>query len=212
MRDAFGGLKDVPMQVNRMNFEAIRLLSEGRRPEADLLLQKALALDPQNIFTLNNLGVASESRGDYDEALTLLYGGRRFTFLRTSHRHAEPCVERKTGQRDGGGQREETERAHAKSSHRSRRRLRCSRCAGFQRPIAMIGQLAGKTSSSLTRLIRNSAFSLNNVGYLAEMDGDLETAQFFYAKARKGRGRQRPRWTCDPEFRRREASFCSGHR
>jgi tetratricopeptide (TPR) repeat protein len=31
----------------------------------------------------------------------------------------------------------------------------------------------------------NSAFSLNNLGYLAEKDGDLETAQFFYARARK---------------------------
>jgi hypothetical protein len=30
-----------------------------------------------------------------------------------------------------------------------------------------------------------SAFSLNNRGYVAEMDGDLETAQFFYGKARK---------------------------
>jgi tetratricopeptide (TPR) repeat protein len=31
----------------------------------------------------------------------------------------------------------------------------------------------------------SSAFSLNNRGYVAEMDGDLETAQFFYDKARK---------------------------
>ena len=30
-----------------------------------------------------------------------------------------------------------------------------------------------------------SAFSLNNRGYVAEMDGDLETAQFFYEKARR---------------------------
>jgi tetratricopeptide (TPR) repeat protein len=30
-----------------------------------------------------------------------------------------------------------------------------------------------------------SAFSLNNRGYVAEMDGDLETAQFFYDKARQ---------------------------
>jgi Flp pilus assembly protein TadD len=30
-----------------------------------------------------------------------------------------------------------------------------------------------------------SAFSLNNIGYLAERDGDLETAEFFYDKARK---------------------------
>src|SRR5580700_9836163 len=69
MRDAFGSLKDVPMQVNRMNVEAIRLLSQGRAPEALVLLQKALVLDPQNTYTLNNLGVAKEYRGDYDEAL-----------------------------------------------------------------------------------------------------------------------------------------------
>jgi tetratricopeptide (TPR) repeat protein len=30
-----------------------------------------------------------------------------------------------------------------------------------------------------------SAFSLNNRGYVAEKDGDLETAQFFYNKARQ---------------------------
>jgi tetratricopeptide (TPR) repeat protein len=34
-------------------------------------------------------------------------------------------------------------------------------------------------------LDQSSAFSLNNRGYVAEMDGDLETAQFFYDKARK---------------------------
>ena len=70
MREAFGSLNDVPMQVNRMNVEAIRLLSESRTPEADLLLQQALAMDPRNTFTLNNLGVAKESRGDYEQALT----------------------------------------------------------------------------------------------------------------------------------------------
>src|SRR5450755_4224129 len=69
MRDAFGTLKDVPMQVNRMNVEAIRLLSQSRALEADLLLQQALALDGRNIFTLNNMGVAKEARGDFDEAL-----------------------------------------------------------------------------------------------------------------------------------------------
>src|SRR5580698_7590884 len=70
MREAFANLNDVPMQVNRMNFEAIRLLSESRTPEADALLQKALALDPRNTFTLNNMGVAEESRGEYAQALT----------------------------------------------------------------------------------------------------------------------------------------------
>src|SRR3984893_3761228 len=69
MRDAFGGLKDAPMQVNRMNVEAIRLISQGRAQEALVVLQKALTIDPQNTYTLNNLGVAKEARGDYDEAM-----------------------------------------------------------------------------------------------------------------------------------------------
>ena len=69
MRDAFGSLKDVPMQVNRMNVEAIRLISQGRAQEALVVLQKALSIDPQNTYTLNNLGVAKEARGDYDEAM-----------------------------------------------------------------------------------------------------------------------------------------------
>jgi Flp pilus assembly protein TadD len=31
----------------------------------------------------------------------------------------------------------------------------------------------------------NNAFTLNNIGYLAELEGDEETAQFFYGRARK---------------------------
>src|SRR5579863_9488800 len=69
MRDAFGSLQDAPMRVNRMNVEAIRLLSAGRAAEADLLLHKALALEPRNTFNKKKPGVAMESRGDYAQAL-----------------------------------------------------------------------------------------------------------------------------------------------
>jgi len=31
----------------------------------------------------------------------------------------------------------------------------------------------------------DTAFTLNNLGYVAEKDGDLETAEFYYSKARK---------------------------
>src|SRR5207302_5010928 len=34
----------------------------------------------------------------------------------------------------------------------------------------------------------NNAFALNNIGYLAEIQGDRETAQFFYDKARTAAG------------------------
>ena len=69
MSYALNNLKDVPMRVNRMNVEAIELLSQDRNFEAYLLLQQALALEPQNPFTLNNMGVAEEATGDFEDAL-----------------------------------------------------------------------------------------------------------------------------------------------
>jgi Flp pilus assembly protein TadD len=37
-----------------------------------------------------------------------------------------------------------------------------------------------------------SAFSLNNAGYVAEHDGDVETAEFFYAKAQQANDARTP--------------------
>ena len=34
----------------------------------------------------------------------------------------------------------------------------------------------------------NNAFAMNNIGYVAELDGDRETAQFFYDRARQSAG------------------------
>src|SRR5580692_12890435 len=62
-------IPDLPLQVNHDNVEAVRLLGQGRGPEADLLLERALRTDPSNIFTLNNLGVAKEMEGESQAAL-----------------------------------------------------------------------------------------------------------------------------------------------
>src|SRR5215831_4233365 len=69
LQTAIQAICDVPMQVNRANLNAVRLLAEGRIREADELLTKTLALDPGNGFTLNNMGVAKESQGEYGEAV-----------------------------------------------------------------------------------------------------------------------------------------------
>ena len=65
MEYAFESLHDVNVRVNRMNVDAITLLSQNRGFEAIALLHETLSLDPQNPFTLNNLGVAHEAIGDY---------------------------------------------------------------------------------------------------------------------------------------------------
>jgi Flp pilus assembly protein TadD len=184
MRDAFGSLKNVPMQVNRMNVEAIRLLSQSRTSEADLLLQQALALDPRNTFTLNNMGVAKEARGDYDEALTYYKAAadsqsseRVIVTLNRAWR-GKPVSE-----------------MAADSARKLRERMQSAATAQARAALfAVRGVSATNRNDWLDArqdflqsysLDPDSAFSLNNVGYLSEMDGDLETAQFFYARARK---------------------------
>src|ERR1022692_2944686 len=43
-------------------------------------------------------------------------------------------------------------------------------------------------SSDLLHSVPNNAFTLNNIGYVAELEGDRETAQFFYDHARQAGG------------------------
>ena len=184
MRDAFGTLQDKPMQVNRLNVEAVRLLSAGRAPEADVLLQKALALDPRNIFTLNNIGVAKEARGDYDEALTY--------YMAAADAHsAEPVIV--TLNRAWRGK--PVSIMAADSAKKLRERM--EKAASDQAQAALLAvrgvsatnrndwPTARKDFLKSYSLDPYSAFSLNNIGYLSEMDGDLETAEFFYARAEK---------------------------
>src|SRR5437868_7437147 len=64
-----GSADDRAMEVNRDNVQAIGLLLKDRAPEADMVLQKALALDPNNPFTLNNIGYTKEKEGEWENAL-----------------------------------------------------------------------------------------------------------------------------------------------
>ena len=184
MREAFGDLNDVPMQVNRMNVEAIRLLSGNRTPEADLLLQQALAMDPRNIFTLNNLGVAEESGGDYERALTY--------YMAAADSHSpEPVIVtlnhtwrgKPVSEMAAVSARKLRERMHDAATGQARAAMLAVR--GVSAMNRNDWPAARQDFLQSYSLDPNSAFSINNFGYLAEKDGDLETAQFFYARARK---------------------------
>jgi Flp pilus assembly protein TadD len=184
MRDAFGSLKDMPMQVNRLNVEAIRLLSENRAPEAEFLLQQALAMDPKNTFTLNNMGVAMEARGDYDEAL------RYYMAAVDSHSSERVVVTLKRAWRGklvSAMAADSAKKLRERIQHAATDPARAALLAA--RGVAATNRNDWPTARQdflqSYSLDPTSAFSINNVGYLAERDGDLETAQFFYARAQK---------------------------
>jgi Flp pilus assembly protein TadD len=187
LREAVNSAGNVSMQINQANVEAIRLLAKGRGSEADILLERTLALDPQNAFTLNNLGVAKETEGDfegaesyYERAAAASHGGTVTVTLSNSWR-GKPATE-----------------LAADSAKRLRQRL-----AAHETAEARASRLNLEAVSAVNRndwvdaekyfrqayaLDPASAFSLNNVGYLAEMQGDAETAEYFYEKARGADG------------------------
>jgi Flp pilus assembly protein TadD len=187
MQAAFSGLQDSHMRVNRLNLEAVNLLSEGRNFEAAGLLQQALSLDPDDPFTLNNLGAADEATGDLGGAMkyySAAADSRSHDAVAVTQDHswqgksvsqmAEANVMRLENQSEGSGSNwmqasllnEQGVFAENENDWPTARR-------DFMQAYA---------------LDPANAFSLNNRGYVAERDGDLESAQFFYQKAGQAYG------------------------
>jgi tetratricopeptide (TPR) repeat protein len=183
MRYALENLKDAPMRVNRMNVDAIQLLSEGRNLEADVLLKRALALDRQNAFTLNNLGVAEEAIGDYDSAL------KYYREAAESHSHELIVVTLNHSWR-GKPVSDVAAQSYKRLKERGDKAGDAERAALFTwHGVSATNRNDWATARQdflkAYSLDPASGFSLNNLGYVAEKDGDLETAEFFYEKARK---------------------------
>ena len=192
MSYALDNLKDIPMRVNRMNFDAMTLLSQNRGYEADTLLRTALRLDPQNAFTFNNLGVADEAIGDYDQAL-------RYYKAAAAARSTDPAVVTLAGIWRG---RPVSQMAAANAQRLERRIEDLNNNQARSALLASRGVVAINRNDWTSarqdflqayKLNPYSAFSLNNAGYVAEHDGDVETAQFFY---REGAAGQRCRDPC----------------
>ncbi|QNI33205.1 tetratricopeptide repeat protein [Alloacidobacterium dinghuense] len=183
MMYALGSLKEGPMRVNRINVEAIKMLSESRNTEADLLLQQALTLDPQNTFTLNNLGVAKEALGDYEAAL-------KYYVAASDSRSTEPVVVTL----NHGWKGKPVSEMAAESARRLQKRMQ-SESAEARATVLTVRGVSAVNRNDWSTARRDfiqaysldpySAFSLNNLGYVAERDGDLETAEFFYERAQK---------------------------
>ncbi|HEY1806401.1 MAG TPA: hypothetical protein VGG45_18160 [Terracidiphilus sp.] len=187
MQAAFTGLQDVPMRVNRLNLQAINLLAEGRTFEAVGFLQQALSLAPHDPFTLNNLGAASEALGDLGSAM------KYYTAASYSQSHDVVAV---TQNRSWRGK-SVSEMAEANVA---RLEKRSEGSSAFETKASLLqeqGVFAANENDWITArrdfmqayaLDPTNAFSLNNRGYVAERDGDLESAEFFYQKARQAYG------------------------
>ena len=178
------GMADRNMQVNRINMEALHFLSQDRPEEADMLLTRALAMDPKNPFTLNNFGFAKETEGELEAA-------ERY-YQQAADMHSEEPV-LVTTRKDWRGK--PVSKVAGNNAKAVRELMRKERDVHEQ-----VARLNLRGVSAINRNDRSGAynffvkaykldpydaFTLNNMGYVAELNGDRETAQDFYRRAQR---------------------------
>lgn len=178
---------ELPMQLNHDNVEAVRLLSLGRVSEADLLLEQTLQRDPNNVFTLNNLGAAKETEGETQDALQL------YEKAASSPSDAVAVV---TLDKQWRGKRV-TEMA-AQNAKLLRDRMATENTVAAQVALLNLRGVSALNRNDVQTAIRDfrqaykldptNAFVLNNIGYVSELQGDRETAQFYYDEAKRAGG------------------------
>lgn len=176
------GMGDRNMQVNRINMEALRFLAQDRPQEADILLNQALAMDPRNPFTLNNFGFAKENEGELEAA-------ERY-YQQAADLHSDQPVLVTTRKDWRGKPVSKVARNNAKAVRKLIKQERNvqAQVARFNlRGVSAINRNDRATAYGFFlkayKLDPYDAFTLNNMGYIAELNGDRETAQDFYRRA-----------------------------
>lgn len=185
MNEAFASLKSVPMRVNQLNLEAVEQIHQGRNQQALALLNKAIALEPHDAFTLNNLGVVNEAMGNFRTAL------KNYAAAANSPHASGKVVlalqKSSEGKPIGEVASESAKRLKARLERTGT--VRAEAAALSLRGVAAANQndwdAARADFLKAYSLDPESGFAMNNRGYVAEREGDLETAQFFYDKAQQ---------------------------
>jgi Flp pilus assembly protein TadD len=152
-----------------------------------MILARSLALDPKNPFTLNNMGYAKEKEGEYESA--------RDFYRKAADLHSDKPVIVSPNKDWRGKPISEVAEQNAKkvrelvkkSQDDQRFRVAMLNLRGVSAINRNEADEATKDFQEANKLAPNDAFTLNNMGYLAELQGDRETAQFYYDKAQQAR-------------------------
>jgi Flp pilus assembly protein TadD len=171
--------------VSKINERAIVLGQQGRVFEALNLLNSALPNHPNDPFLLNNLGYAMEGVGDPEGAL------RCYSAAASLHSKRQVVVTPRAKWRGRAISEVAADNAIAISQQ-------IARGEGVEAATARLNLrgVAALNSNNPTEAKQfflqayqrqaDNAFTLNNLGYVAELAGDRENAQMYYEAARSG--------------------------
>ena len=183
---AFRQVDDSDRQISKASEQAIVLLREGHRFEARNLLRSVLERYPQDPFLLNNLGYTTESLGDLEGALRYysaaagVHSTKPVTVTPRAKWRGKPISE--IAAANAVAVNEQISRGEGIEAATARLNLRGVVALNDNSPSA-----ARQFFMQAYQRDPQNAFTLNNLGYVAEIDGDWESAQSLYEAARSGR-------------------------
>jgi Flp pilus assembly protein TadD len=173
---------DRDLRANRGNVQAMGLLEQGRVTEAETVLKNTLEFDPHNAFTLNNLGYTMEAEGDLNAAYQYYtraanrHSAEKTIVAPDPHWRGKPISE--VAERNARAVSKRIETEQSVEARVARLNLQGVTALNHNQP-----DKARQFFQEAYKLNPKNAFALNNMGYVAEMDGDQETAQELYREA-----------------------------
>src|SRR6202167_5655562 len=163
--------RGVSTPSQKLNREGVAELKRGHQKKAKQLFYRAYLLDPQDPFTLNNLGYVAELEGDADRAL-------RYYAL-AAQEHTDALID----QSSEAARREKPLDEAFRQVHDSDHELSKLN----ERAIVLLqqGHVFEARNLLQSALLRHPSdpFLLNNLGYALEAVGDVEGALRYYAAA-----------------------------
>jgi len=184
--EAFRQVQNSDQEISKLNEQAIVLLQQGHVFAARNLLQSALPRHPQDPFLLNNLGYAMEAVGDLQGALRCysaaasIHSKQRVVVTPRTKWRGRPISEVAAG--NAAAISEQIARGEGVEAATARLNLRGVAALNDNNP-----SVAREFFLQAYQRDAQNAFTLNNLGYVAELAGDRESAEMYYEAARSGR-------------------------
>ena len=160
-----------PTPVQQLNREGVKAVQKHQLEKAEKLFFKAYLIDPDNPFTLNNLGYISELQGKVERAEK---------YYQLAAQQKSEAVVADSSVRDLKGK-----QLAAVTAFVGNKDLAINR--GNVEAMSLLQQ--GRTQEAEQRLLitldrdPKNPFTLNNLGYTMEAEGNLESAIKYYTQA-----------------------------
>src|SRR5437899_385922 len=160
-----------PTPVQQLNREGVKAVEKRQYDKAKKLFYKAYLLDPDDPFTLNNLGYIAELEGDVDRAQRFYQLSQDQKSQATVDRASNDEIKGKTVADVAG---------HAQTGNVQSNVLNVQAISLLNKD--RVAEADGILQKAL-RIDPRNPFTLNNMGYTKEKEGELEAAINYYRAA-----------------------------